>query len=74
MALAQDIENKSIKEALRFLAEAIDKAQPQDLSALVTSINELKATVRALDISINGIQEASDTDPAPPVPTPAPVL
>lgn len=67
MALAQDIANKSIKDAIRLLAEAVDKAVTPDLSQINSDIGALKTKVQSLDEAINGV-------PADETPTPVPTI
>ena len=74
MALAQDISNSSIRDAIRIIAEKVDAIQPADssaVSALSVAVSDLKAAVKALDVAING--EAPAPAPTEPSPT-APVL
>jgi hypothetical protein len=72
MALAQDIANSSIRDSIRLIAEAVDKIQPADtsaVSALSVAVSDLKAEVKALNIAINGEPAAPVTpEPSPTAP------
>lgn len=72
MALAADIANKSIREAIATIASEVDKlaASPvQDVSALTGAIADLRAEVKALNIAINGEPGSGEQGENPPAPT-----
>lgn len=57
MSLAADIANKSIREAISTIANAVDSIKPVDaqgISELSVAVNDLKAEVKALNLAING--------------------
>lgn len=70
MALAQDIANKSIREAISTIASAVDALSPQDLSALTQAVEALKSEVKALNVAINGEPAPSGVVEAPAPTTP----
>lgn len=78
MSLSSDIANLSIRDQLAALAKAFENIAPQDVTALTTAVDELKATVKNLNKEINGEPKPPKETPLPlptplPTPTPTPV-